>query len=219
LWTGAAPDDRRWTLFLLLWLALEALAYFPLTPFPATRRILGPLVVLTLLVGRLAARVCASPERRKAFWLITACGTILGLAYFALDAWEAYAEEWGAERAVAWVAERADGGQVWYVGHYGFQYYAEACGMHATYSGSDAPPLHRGDWVVRPDERVSSQGFDFDDPALREETQLTLEDWIPLRTVSCFYCGRAPLEHHEGPRMTVRIYRVLEDFQPSPEPE
>ena len=48
------------TLFLLLWLGLEALAYFPLTPFPATRRVLGPLVVLTLLVGRLAARTAGA---------------------------------------------------------------------------------------------------------------------------------------------------------------
>jgi hypothetical protein len=49
---------------------------------------------------------------------------------------------------------------------------------------------------------------------LREEKWLTLNDPVPLRTVSCFYCGRAPLEHHEGARIKVRIYRVIADYEP-----
>src|SRR5262249_37123165 len=49
-------EDRGETVFLLGWLALEVAAYFPLTPFPAVRRVLGIVVVLTLLVGRYAAR-------------------------------------------------------------------------------------------------------------------------------------------------------------------
>ena len=137
----------------------------------------------------------------------------MGLAYFALDCREAWAEEWGAERAAAWVAGR--GGRVWYIGHYGFQYYAESLGMLPTYSGAD--PAHsprKGDWVVRPDGRVGRQELDFDNPALQEVRRLTLDDPVPLRTVACYYGGRAPLEHHEGPRMTVRIYRVVADYDP-----
>jgi hypothetical protein len=34
--------------------------------------------------------------------------------------------------------------------------------------------------------------------------------------VPCFYGGRTPLEHHEGTRLEVRIYRVTEDFVPAP---
>ena len=215
LW--ADRTGRRETLFLALWLALEALAYYPLTPFPATRRVLGALVVLTLLIGRLAARTWAAPQRRRAVWVWVGCGVALGLAFFALDAWEAYAEQWGTEQAAAWVRDQGGDGRVWYVGHYGFQYYAELNGMQPAYTASDpadAPRLRRGDWVVRPDERVAAQTLDFDAPALREVKRLTLEDPIPLRTVSCYYCGRAPLEHHEGPRMTVRIYRVVDDYDP-----
>ncbi len=210
LWSG---DDRRGTLFLVLWLGLEALAYYPLTPFPAARRVLGPLVVLTLLIGRLAARTCMAPPARRVVWALTACGAALGLAYFALDFREAWAEEWGAERAAAWVAGR--GGRVWYIGHYGFQYYAESLGMLPAYSGAD--PAHsprKGDWLVRPDGRVGRQELDFDNPALEEVERLTLDDPVPLRTVACYYAGRAPLEHHEGPRMTVRIYRVVADYDP-----
>jgi hypothetical protein len=211
------PHRTRDTLFLLLWLALETLAYFPLTPFPAARRVLGPLIVLTLLTARLAARTCAAPERRRVLWALTGCGAVLGLAYFALDAREAYAEMWGAEASAAWIAAQGGDGRVWYVGHYGFQYYAERCGMSPAYAASDlakTPRLQRGDWLVRPDERVGSQAIDFDSPALREEKKLTLDDRVPLRTVACFYCGRAPLEHHEGPRITVRIYRVTADYEP-----
>ena len=84
--------------------------------------------------------------------------------------------------------------------------------MSPAFAGT--PRLQTGDWLVRPDERVGSQVIDFDSPALREEKRLTLDDPIPLRTVSCFYCGRAPLEHHEGLRMAVRIYRVMTDYTP-----
>jgi hypothetical protein len=142
---------------------------------------------------------------------------MLGLGYFALDAREAYAEEWGAESSASWIQAQGTGGRVWYIGHYGFQYYAERGGMKPAFAATDGamtPQLKAGDWLVRPDERVGSQVIDFDSPCLREEKKLTLSDPIPLRTVSCFYCGRAPLEHHEGPRFTVRIYRVVTDFQP-----
>jgi Dolichyl-phosphate-mannose-protein mannosyltransferase len=208
-----AVGERRDTWFLVLWLLLEALAYFPLTPFPAARRVLGPLIVLTLLTARLASLTCAAPERRRVLWALTGCGVVLGLAYFALDDREAYAEQWGAESSAAWIAAQEDGGRVWYVGHYGFQYYAERSGMIPAYTASDAAKTQRlqaGDWLVRPDERVGSQVIDFDSPALSEVKRLTLDDAVPLRMVACFYCGRAPLEHHEGPRMTVRVYRVKE---------
>ncbi len=213
LLTGAAAG-RRDVLFLLLWFALETLAYFPLSPFPAARRLLGPLVVLALLIGRLAALTCDSARGKCVLWALTGCGALLGMAYYAIDVREAYTEEWGAESAAAWVAGQGGGGRVWYVGHYGFQYYAERCGMTPAYSGADAPQLRQGDWLVRPDKRVASQVIDFDSPALREEKKLMLDDPIPLRTVSCFYCGRAPLEHHEGPRITVQIYRLTADYTP-----
>ena len=258
LWADGAgdADDRRATLFLVLWLGLEALAYFPLTPFPATRRVLGALVPLTLLIGRLAARARPSPRARRAAWLWAGGAAALGLAFFALDAWEAYAEEWGAEQAAAWVAARdresplalgagtagllgsplgpgpliaasaalvpgrGGGGQAWIVGHHGFQYYAEQCGMRSTYQ--EAPPQdapREGDWLASPDEHVASEEIDLKDPALCEEARLTFADALPLRTVLCYYSGRAPLEHLEGPRMTVRIFRVIAAFHPRPKPE
>jgi hypothetical protein len=39
---------------------------------------------------------------------------------------------------------------------------------------------------------------------------------FPLRTVPCFYGdpGRVPLEHHEGPVLEVRVYRLRADWSP-----
>ena len=221
LWRGEAgqPDERRATLFLVLWLGLEWLAYFPLTPFPATRRVLGALVVLTLLIGRLAAR--ASPQVRRLAWVWAGGTAALGLAYFALDAREAYAEEWGAEQAAAWTASHG-GGRVWFEGHFGFQYYAERNGMQSTYLYyQDAPPEDFpkvGDWFVAPADRISSENIDLNDPALAEVAWLAIGDAVPLATVSCYYDGRAPLEHYEGRRFVVRIFRVVGVFRPPQRP-
>src|SRR5262249_40878559 len=55
---------RRADRFLMLWLALEVVGYFALTPFAAARRVLGLVVVATLVAGRLAARSYRSEERR-----------------------------------------------------------------------------------------------------------------------------------------------------------
>ncbi|HVS38261.1 MAG TPA: hypothetical protein VMS17_22075, partial [Gemmataceae bacterium] len=248
LWAAGAGDgnDRRTTLFLVLWLGLEALAYYPLSPFPAMRRVFGALMPLTLLIGRLAARA-----PRRAAWLWAGAAAALGLALFALDAWEAYAEKWGAEQAAAWIAERKresppllgasvagllaspigpapllaasaalvpgqDGaGRALFCGHHGFQYYADQCRMHSTYLYAYPPDAPReGDWLAAPDGHVIGEEIDLTDPALCEEARLTFMDPVPLHTVLCYYGGRAPLEHHEGPRMTVVIYRVIADFQP-----
>ena len=33
--------------------------------------------------------------------------------------------------------------------------------------------------------------------------------------MSCYYCGRTPVQHHQGPRLRVAVYRVLADFVPT----
>ena len=88
---------------------------------------------------------------------------------------------------------------------------APAC---AALDEVEPPHLRRGDWLVRPDGRVASQLLDFDAPALQEDAALTLGDPVPLRTVSCIYCGRAALGRHEGPRLRIRIYHLVEGFVP-----
>jgi hypothetical protein len=230
----ADRGSRRDTLFLVLWFGLETVGYFPLTPFPAVRRVLGIGIVLTLLLARLAARTMQTPERRAVLRAVITCGILLGLAYAALDLRDANAQKQAAEEARAWIEEHG-GGRVWHVGHWGFQFYAEQCGMKPVITEYNERPsteeegtgprpkevplpppsrLDKGDWLVVPSARLNQQLLYLDERKLQLKARLTIEDALPLRTVQNFYGGRSALEHHEGPRLEVAIYRVLEDFTP-----
>jgi hypothetical protein len=223
-------EDRAEVVFLLGWLALEVAAYFPLTPFPAVRRVLGVVVVLTMLFGRYAARNLGGVRARQTVWGVVAFGVWLGLALFTLDYREADVQRRGAEQAAAWIraaeqsGEYGAGGRVWYAGHWGFQYYAERNGMHALiprYRAEEGLPgptrLEEGDWLVLPDPRVHQQEFRLDD--VREVTRLTFDDPVPLRSVVSFYGTPDPVQHLEEPRFQVRIYRVKKSFVPEPPPK
>jgi hypothetical protein len=214
--------DRCDTHFLALWLALELVGYFALTPFGAARRVLGLTVILTLLTGRLAARALGETGR-SAIYAVCGFGIVLGLVYYALDLQEAQVQQTAAVDAAAWI-NRQGGGRVWYVGHWGWQFHAERNGMEPVivgYETSEAsvplpPPsrLQAGDWLVVPDERIHRQAIDLVTAPLREEIVLHYAAVIPLRTVACFYAGICPVEHHNGDRLTVHIYRVTSGFTP-----
>jgi hypothetical protein len=212
--------DRRDTVFLLLWLGLEVLGYFVLSPFAAVRRFLVIVVLLTLLAGRLAAQTCLTPARRRTTWAITAGGVVLGLAFYFLDLREAWVQKQAAEEAAAWVRDHG-GGRVWYLGHWGFQFAAEHCGMLpviARYAPEEGLPppshLHEGDWLVVPGKRIHRQDVELSGLPLELAVTLTFEDPVPLRTVWCFYLGRTPVERHTGPRLQVDVYRVGADCTP-----
>ena len=76
--------------------------------------------------------------------------------------------------------------------------------------------LRAGDWLVMPDPPLEQQTLVVDQQNVEPVAVLTIEDGIPLRTVRCFYgTGTGvPLEHHRGPRASVTIYRIKEDFEP-----
>jgi hypothetical protein len=206
LWRGRADD---W--FLLLWLGLEVAGFFALSPFPAERRLLGLVVILTLLTGRLAARTCR--QRRRLLGLVLACGILLGLIFQGVDARDAAVQQEAVARAAAHIAE--DGGEetVWFTGHWGFQFYAERAGMHPLSSSS---LLKRGDWLIVPDGHIDQQRVNLEDVPLVEVHRLVFDDRIPLRTLPFYYVGHVGIEHRRGPRLVVRLYRVRQAFVPAP---
>jgi hypothetical protein len=85
--TGSQKSRSEW--FLLAWLIIELTAYFTISPFPAVRRIMGIVVVLSLLTGRLAARTANEPlpshVLREALW----SSTIVVVACASMKLWEA----------------------------------------------------------------------------------------------------------------------------------
>lgn len=211
---------RRLDWLLLLWLGLEVAGYFALTPFPAVRRVMGLMVVVTLLAGRRAARTCRLPGREMLVWAVTGGSIALGFMFYLVDLGDAIAEKTAAEQAVAFIRQKDPEARIWYVGHWGFQHYAERAGMMPVVPGGfghiEPSRLRAGDWLVKPDWRLNQQMIRVDLQRAERVKVLRTADWLPLplRTVQTFYGGFVPLEHHEGPRVEVEVYRVTEDWVP-----
>jgi hypothetical protein len=203
--------------FLVLWLGLELAGYFGLTPFSAVRRVMGLVVVSTLLAGRLAARTCRQPDRHTLVWAIMGGGVALGLIFYVIDLHDAFAEKRAAEQAADFIRAEDPGARIWYVGHWGFQHYAERAGMLPVVpAGYAVPPsvLLPGDWLVKPDERLEQQRIRLDRTRAQSVSVIAQVDVLPLRTVQCYYGGFAPVEHHQGPRIEVEIFRITAPWAP-----
>jgi hypothetical protein len=207
-------EEQRWPIglgstaswFLVGWLVLEVVAYVLLTPFGAVRRVMGIVVVSTLCVGRLAARTCRTPAARMDLIVTAGFGVLLGFVFYKVDLDDANAHRAGAEGAAEWIRAQDPGATIWYVGHWGFQYYAERAGMKAVDPGSTV--LTQGDWLVVPEERLNQQPLEIDPRRTEAVCVVSVPQGWPLRTVQTFYGGYHAIEHHDGPRLSVTIYRV-----------
>jgi hypothetical protein len=209
-WRLMRGKVRRTEWFLCLWLAVEVAGYFVLTPFPAARRVLGLLVVAALLTGRLAARACRRGGPCGLVWAVTGAGVLLGLAFYAVDLREAVAQKRAVERAARRLRSRDGGSVAWYAGTWGVKFYAERAGLRAVVP--DRSALHKGDWLVIPDAPLPHRQIDLGGAPLVLAERVVVGDAIPLCTVWCYYGGNLPLEHHQGPRVSLRLYRVAADF-------
>src|SRR5262249_13366817 len=186
--------------------------YFALSPFPAARRVMGIVVVMTLLTGRLASRSCGDRAGKTLMHAIALGNVVLGFMFYGVDLHDAWTEK-RAVQQVAILLRPVAGETVWYAGHWGFQFYAERAGMKPVVPGESR--LRQGDWLVLPDERIHQPSLELTPDALRLLHVHALEDPLPLRTISCYYGGRTPLQHQEGARLTVRRYRVTAAFIPA----
>jgi hypothetical protein len=192
--------------FLVGWLVVEVAAAYALSPFPAARRCLGVLAALTLLAVYAAARA----RRRGLLRAAVAFGVLLGGAFAAIDTLDAAAERWAAETGVAAARGVAGpGGRVRFVGHWGFQFYAERAGALPVAPGDELRP---GDAVLRPYPWPLAQHIDWPEEALEFAGEVVWRDALPLRTQVTFYSGRLPFERFDGPRRAVAVYRVRSGF-------
>jgi len=187
--------------FLVAWLALEVAGYFVLSPFPAVRRVMGILVVETLLIGRLASQTCRSQPRARLVRGTVLAGIALGGAFYAIDLRDAMVAKQAAEDAAQYLRTRDPNATVWCYSLWGFSYYSEQAGLPAF-----TLKVRPGDWIVTGDPRYSPWPGSLD--RLELVTECHVKDSLPLRTVNCYYGGRTALEHQEGPRYTCLIYRL-----------
>jgi hypothetical protein len=205
-WNGRIDQDA-W--FLALWLGLEVAGYFILSPFPAVRRVLAVTVVSALLAGRLLSGDCATGTWRT-YGIVTA-GTLLGLGYYLVDMRDAMAQRSAAERCAACLHVES-GGKGWYVGHWGFQYYAERAGLRAVIP--NVTRLHRDDWLFVPSAEIAQQKLSLSSDAFQTSAAFWIEASIPYSATSCYYGSRTPLQPLHGPRVWVTAYRIRYDVTP-----
>jgi hypothetical protein len=198
-------------LFLILWLGVEIAGYVALTPFAAVRRVMGVVIVCTLIAGCVAARTCRGRKARAAVWCIAAYSAVVGLGFTALDWRDAQAEQEAAERAAAWLDDHGTGGTIWFVGHWGFQFYAERAGMEPLSPTQSV--LKKGDYLVYP-QWITKQSFDLAGTPRDLIEEFTVDDPVPLQTVMCYYSGNTAIENRDEPRITVYIYRITERCVP-----
>lgn len=221
---SARLDIQRDDTFLVLWLVLEVVAYFALSPFPAVRRVIALSVIPTLLAGRLAVRRGLDPRRLRLVRGVAAFGCALGLLYAAIDFADALTLKAGAEEAAARVRGQEPSATIWFAGHWGFQFYGERAGMRPVAPGRAGDPsasvLHAGDWLVMPDHRVHQQRLALDaadvEPSGLPPAEIPAV--FPLRTLESYYVGTRPLQRTERglPRLLVQLLRVRRTFTPRP---
>lgn len=217
------PFYRSQSVFLLAWLVLEVLAFPALTPFPAVRRVLGVMVAASLLLARLGARHTGRLWREGTLAVLVVGNVLLGAGFWALDCQGAWAQAEAARRAAEWVRAFEPKATLWYVGHWGFQYYAERQGMQPVIPDYIPPPgriafpspslLRPGDWLIVPDKGQNQPSIEFEPEKLELVTTIPI-GFFPLRTVPNFYGGFAPIHHQESPTRQVWIFRVCVEYTP-----
>lgn len=163
--SAARVIDRRDRIDLLLGATVVLLGLFVvvLSPFVAVRHALLVLPALTLLVLR---RAPLADGRAIALGAVV---TVLGLSVASAD-W-AQADTYR-EAGQRYRERRATSGRTWFVGHWGWQWYAEHAGLTAYDPGVSV--LSPGDHLVRP-TLVDAQAID-----PRDEACLAVEDEVTV---------------------------------------
>ena len=202
-------DERRvWFAFLLLWLVGEVVLFFLAAPFPAVRRVVGCAVAATLLAARVGAGRPQLAGTLRACWVATVA---VGLLVAGVDFAEASLQRRGARRAVARCSESGSK-SVHFLGHWGFQYYAEAAGARPLIP--DRPPrVEAGDCVVLP-TGVDRQEVLLPQSSLQPLEQARYDGPAGWSTGHGYYGGSLALSRRRGPSLRVDVHQVVAPFDP-----
>jgi len=208
----AGDTSRRDHWFLAAWLVMELVAYFILTPFPATRRVLGITLAGSLLAGAVL-RWRGTPARTV--WWLTAFSVVWGVAIAGLDLREAWAQREALETAARQSLAPADSEGRWFIGHWGWQFYAEQLGWKPLIP--DRSELKEGDFVLMADgidgPLMGPPAGSLDD-YYETLAEVVIDDPIGWRTIPTYYHGVAALEAKQGPRVTAKALRVRKAHVP-----
>jgi hypothetical protein len=210
--------DRRDVIFLIVWVCLEALAAVAISPFAAARRVIELTIAMTILAGRLAMDAQEPESAGRPFasaWIAAAVSILFGAFYFATDMDRAALIRRSVFDARDFIARQDSPGspaKVWYVGHWGFQHYAQHVGMIPVVPGVSR--LEPGDWIVVPAD-VDQQSIALPPTHVALETTLEVRPtFTSLSTVPGYYLGEAPLNRPPPQEDRIDIYRVTRTVIP-----
>ncbi len=151
-------DDKR----LLIWIATASVFVFMLSPFVAARHVLVALPAVMMLVARHADVSFAGLERP-----MVGIALVLGIA-LAISDWRVAAVY--RDQAPQLAEQTEDASRVFFVGHWGFQFYAKQAGIVPYVP--EQTELRPGDILIEP-EGVAAQPITTADRA-----RLVLQDTI-----------------------------------------
>jgi hypothetical protein len=211
--TRLKPRTNKDDAFVLAWLVIEVVAFGAISPFAAARRAMGVVLIMTLVLGRLASQRHLMQRRFKTLCAVVVLGLITGAGFYCLDLTDALAQR-NALRQAARVVDSARTAEqnVWFTGHWGFQFYA----MQAGYAPvvPDHSILRRGDWLIYPHAGINPQRVAIPLAMVNERADIRIDDKVPLASVPFFYGGEVPVEHRSLPRVWLSVYQVKSDFVP-----
>ncbi len=202
---------RSTSRLLLVWLVLEIVAYFVLSPFPAGRRVLGIAFVMILIAMQKLPPILSQCVR----WTI-GIALVWGLMFAAIDTHDAWVEHDAAQRVVAFAKGEHLVGTGYFDGRWGYQYYCERAGLKPYIPGRTI--LHEGDWiaVAEPIDGVRVRGIEsremFDRNGYRRLTVIIWDDALRLQSIPTLYGGKNPLALRTKPRLRIAIYVKSDEF-------
>ena len=212
---GAAPglpgSSPQIDWLLAGWLLSEVALYFMSAPFPAVRRVMGVIVAATFVVARLAALRNRTRSGSVPLVPLAIVGAVLGSVFWVVDLREAMAQRAAPSAALEAIHAIDPAARVWYVGHWGFQYYAERAGLLPVIP--DVSQLEKGDWIVVPD-RLHQQEIVVTEADIDHSERLEINDGIPLTTGHGYYASDTPLRHQAGARLDLTLLRLRRDLIP-----
>lgn len=218
---GGEPVAFNADLFLLAWLAIECVASVAISPFPAVRRVMGVLLVVTLIASKLAEerahdskslwRGIVTPARTMRLFVLLSAS--IGAAYFITDYRDAAAIRDAYHDAADAIRERSPGAKIWFLGFWSPKYYGPKFGMEELMLEESF--VHRGDYVVFPIAGVLGPEPYFLNEEVREVRIIESGDALPLQTMPGYYGGLLPITHRKDPkhpRVRLAILLAAADF-------
>jgi hypothetical protein len=210
------------SLFLVIWTSGVVWFGIFMVPFQAVRHLLPalpPLILLSFQFLRGAKRQWARTERSVLVFLLLVQVGIAAIVHLAdyeyADSYRDFAQKF-----------RERGNPSWYVGHWGWKFYADRSGFRPLHR--DGPYPSQGELLLWPSNVHIGRVFQ-NDRGLRDRLELVSSELydgvIPVRTMdrdsgAGFYSigfGELPFRFFpKSPLEEMRVYRVKEDFQPSP---